>query len=107
MIYKRGWMQTLSRHELKILLEHEGISDSDKVVNILKGDDWQNEGPYLIVKYGWFRKEEVRVWQRANQLWFVPLYILSIPIQWLFTGNHGFKNESLVGKIISRITGLN
>lgn len=81
MIYKRGWMQTLSRHKLKILLEHEGISDSDKVVNILKGDDWQNEGPYLIVKYGWFRKVEVRVWQRVNQLWFVPLYILSIPIQ--------------------------
>lgn len=107
MIYKRGWMQTLNRDELEKLLQSEGVSDPKKVVEILKSEDWQREGPYLIVKAGWFRKEEVRVWQRLNQLWFIPLYLLCVPVQWIFTGSHGFQNESKIGQFISRITGLN
>lgn len=106
MIYKRGWMQTISRRELETLLEREGVSDSRKVVQILKGEDWQDEGPYLIVKYGWFRKEHVKIWQRFNQLWFVPLYCITIPVQWFFSGHHGFNNESKLGKIIAKMTGL-
>lgn len=107
MIYKRGWMQTLNRYELGELLEQEGVANSSKVVRILTGEDWQNDGPYLIVKRGWFYKNEVKMWQRLNQLWFVPLYILSIPLQWFFTGSHGFTNESTVGRVIARMTGLN
>lgn len=106
MIYKRGWVQTLTRYELEALLEKEGVSDIKKIVLIFHGDDWQNEAPYPIVKPGWFLKEEVKIWQRLNQLWFVPLYLLSIPLQWLFTGGYGFSNHSKTGKLISKITGL-
>jgi hypothetical protein len=28
-------------------------------------------------------RRDAKFWQRLNRLWFVPLYLLTIPFQWL------------------------
>lgn len=106
MIYKRGWLKTISRYDLKKLLEAEGVADVNKVVRILKGDDWESEGPFHIVDRAWFPRDEVKFWQRLNRLWFVPLYLLTVPFQWLFRGCVGFNNDSKTAKLIAKLTGL-
>ncbi|WP_407214429.1 hypothetical protein [Enterobacter hormaechei] len=51
-------------------------------------------------------RRDATFWQRLNRLWFVPLYLLTIPIQWLIRGRMGFESTSKVGAFVSRITGL-
>ncbi|WP_407214440.1 hypothetical protein [Enterobacter hormaechei] len=54
----------------------------------------------------WMERRDATFWQRLNRLWFVPLYLLTIPIQWLIRGRMGFESTSKVGAFVSRITGL-
>lgn len=54
----------------------------------------------------WQSSRDAKFWQRLNRLWFVPLYCLTIPLQWLFRGKVGFNTTSKTAEIISRMTGL-
>ncbi|WP_053324251.1 hypothetical protein [Komagataeibacter europaeus] len=106
MIYKSGWQRTLSRNELEKMLRDENVHDAGKVVTLLLGEDWQEFGPFIIVDNSWSEKEVTFI-QRLNRLWFVPLYLLTIPFQWLFRGHIGVNNDSKLGALMSRLTGLN
>lgn len=106
MIYKRGWQKTLSFYELDLILEKSGVEQHAKVARLLVGEYDDNWSPYSVVDNSWSSEGNVKIWQRLNQLWFVPLFILTIPIQWLFTGSHGFNDNSRLGKFFVRITGL-
>ncbi|HHL2824746.1 TPA: hypothetical protein ACQ431_002977 [Citrobacter murliniae] len=106
MIYKRGWQKTLSIYELDLMLEKEGVEQHWKVAKLLVGEYDERWHPYTVVDNSWSPDCDVKIWQRINQLWFVPIFILTIPIQWLFTGSHGFSNSSKIGKFLSKLTGL-
>lgn len=54
----------------------------------------------------WMESRDATFWQRLNRLWFVPLYLLTIPFQWLIRGRIGFETTSRVGAFFSRMTGL-
>ena len=38
--------------------------------------------------------------QRVNLIWFWPLFLLTIPIQWLIRGQPGISKKSRIGKIV-------
>ncbi|MDU7405633.1 MAG: hypothetical protein E7L15_17475 [Citrobacter portucalensis] len=105
MIYKRGWLKTVSRYDMERKLKDAGVGDASKVINVIYGIDHDNPEHHVIDK-DWFYHDDVKVWQRLNQLWVVPLLIITIPFQWFFKGYIGFKNESMLGKFLGRITGL-
>ncbi|EPS1205530.1 TPA: hypothetical protein ACKP07_005006 [Serratia marcescens] len=105
MIYKRGWQRTLSRHELEKMLRDENVRDTNKVVTLLLGEDWQNFGPFTIVDNSWVEPDATFI-QRINRLWFVPIYLLTIPFQWLFRGRVGVETNSKLGALMSKLTGL-
>ncbi|WP_237764652.1 hypothetical protein [Enterobacter hormaechei] len=54
----------------------------------------------------WMERRDATFWQRLNRLWFVPLYLLTIPFQWLIRGRMGFETTSKVAAVINKITGL-
>lgn len=39
--------------------------------------------------------------QRINTIWFYPLFILTVPFQYLIHGNVGINRNSRIGKIVN------
>lgn len=105
MIYKRGWLKTVSRFEMERKLKDAGVENHSKVINIIYGIDYDNP-EHHVIDNDWFYQDDVKMWQRINQLWVVPIIIASMPFQWLFKGYCGFKNESKLGMFLGKITGL-
>ena len=106
MIYKRGWQRTISQYELQKILERQGVQDAEKVSLIICGHYDSGWHEFTLVDNTWQSSEETTAMQRINRLWFVPLYLLTIPFQWLFRGGVGVRNESKLGALMARLTGL-
>jgi hypothetical protein len=106
MIYKRGWQRTISQHELQRILEGAGIKDARKVSLIICGEDDSLGHEFLLIDNSWDVGSGTTPLQRINRLWFVPIYLLTIPFQWLFRGEVGMRNESKMAKIMAKLTGL-
>lgn len=116
MIYRRGWVPVLSRYELEKRLKEQGFENWQKISRFLcegdvsaARDDCLNDAQFayqVVDNTEWMEHRDATIWQRLNRLWFVPLYLLTIPFQWLFRGRMGFETTSKTAAIISRITGL-
>ncbi|MBO1561812.1 hypothetical protein [Yersinia pseudotuberculosis] len=116
MIYRRGWVPVLYRFELEKRLKNQGFENWQKISRFLcDGDanayaDHENQPnhyAYQVVDHTeWLERRDAKLWQRLNRLWFVPLWFLTIPFQWLFRGRVGFETTSKIGLLCQKITGL-
>ncbi|ENJ1049788.1 hypothetical protein AB0266_004529 [Salmonella enterica] len=110
MIYRRGWVPVLHRYQLEKKLKDEGFENYEEITSFLCGgrlEDGRSHFAYQVVdNTEWMSRRDAKFWQRLNRLWFVPLYLLTIPLQWLIRGRIGFETTSKAAQIISRITGL-
>lgn len=116
MIYRRGWVPVLYRRNLEEKLKEQGFENWEKISRFLcEGDsgagvDYSldpSQYAYQVVdNTEWMESRDATFLQRLNRLWFVPLYLLTIPLQWLIRGRMGFESTSKVGAFVSRITGL-
>ncbi|ENQ9020762.1 TPA: hypothetical protein MJC48_22675 [Klebsiella pneumoniae] len=115
MIYRKGWVPVLFRHELERKLKEQGFENWKEICNFLcgEGDDYAESAKmpeqydYQVVdNTKWMASRDATFWQRLNRLWFVPLYLLTIPFQWLIRGRMGFETTSKTGAFFSRLTGL-
>jgi hypothetical protein len=115
MIYRRGWVPVLGRYELEKRLKEEGFENWKQISDFLCGEEdcyseaAKTPGQYayqVVDNTEWMSRRDATFWQRLNRLWFVPLYLLTIPFQWLIRGRMGFESTSKVGAFVSRITGL-
>lgn len=116
MIYRRGWVPVLYRSDLEKKLKEQGFENWKEISRFLcEGDSGayvdysldQSQYAYQVVdNTEWMERRDATFWQRLNRLWFVPLYLLTIPFQWLIRGRMGFETTSKVGAFFRRITGL-
>lgn len=114
MIYRRGWVPVLGRYELEKRLKEHGFENWKQISNFLCSGDMNylddnhvEQFSYQVVdNTEWQACRDAKLWQRLNRLWFVPLYLLTIPFQWLFRGRVGFSTTSKFAAIMSRLTGL-
>lgn len=115
-IYRRGWVPTLYRFELEKRLKEQGFENWQQISRFLcDGDskswadthDYPEQYAYQVVdNTEWRQRRDAKFWQRLNRLWFIPLWMLTIPFQWLIRGRVGFENESRVAKLFVKLTGL-
>ena len=73
--------------------------DAERAVMYLLDDD-----RYLVYRYEDGNRNGLI--KRFNCIWFYPLFILTVPFQWLLLGKVGVKRESKIGKIIETIIGF-
>lgn len=116
MIYRRGWVPVLYRRNLEEKLKEQGFENWEKISRFLcEGDsgagvDYSldpSQYAYQVVdNTEWMESRDATFLQRLNRLWFVPLYLLTIPFQWLIRGRMGFETTSKVAAVITKITGL-
>lgn len=116
MIYRRGWVPVLGRYELEKRLKDQEFDNWQEISRFLCDGDKKSYADYardrhqysyqVVDNTEWMSRRDATFWQRLNRLWFVPLYILTIPFQWLFRGRIGFETTSKTAAFISRITGL-
>lgn len=116
MIYRRGWVPVLHRYELERRLKAQGFENWKEISRFLcEGDanTWIDQDLYpekyayqVVDQRKWMRQRDAKFWQRLNRLWFVPLYLLTVPAQWLIRGRVGFETTSKTAALFSRITGL-
>lgn len=116
MIYRRGWVPVLHRIDLEAMLKENGFENWKEISRLLcEGDSkaWidydlsQGQYAYQVVdNTKWMARCDAKLWQRLNRLWFVPIYMLTIPFQWLIRGKVGFESTSKFGMLCRNITGL-
>lgn len=116
MIYRRGWVPVLHRIDLEAMLKENGFENWKEISRLLcEGDSkaWidydlsQGQYAYQVVdNTKWMARRDAKFWQRLNRLWFVPIYMLTIPFQWLIRGKVGFEATSKFGVLCRNITGL-
>ena len=110
MIYRRGWVPVLHRYQLEKKLKDEGFDNYEEITSFLCGgrlEDERSHFAYQVVdNTEWVERPDATFWQRLNRLWFVTLYLLTIPFQWLIRGRMGFETTSKTGAFFSRLTGL-
>ena len=44
--------------------------------------------------------------QRFNYMWVFPIFLVSVPVQWLYRGEIGVSRNSKIGKIVDRLVNL-
>lgn len=87
--------------------EARGIKNptAKEVLEYMIGDSdgWCN-GEYTLWKYEEVNKKNFI--QRLNMLWVYPLFILTIPLQYLFTGSFGVNKNTRIGRVINWLVKL-
>ncbi len=116
MIYRRGWVPVLYRFELEKKLKEQGFENWERISRFLCEGDASSgrdldlspsQYAYQVVDHTeWMERHDATFLQRINRLWFVPLYLLTIPFQWIIKGRVGFESTSKFGLLCKRITGL-
>ncbi len=67
-------------------------------------DNWTN-GDYVVYKYAKTKRRNFI--QRVNMLWVYPLFVITIPLQYLFLGDWGLNRNNKVGKIVDWLVKFN
>ena len=87
------------------ILVDDSNPTAEEVLTYMIGDeDHWTGGEYAVYRYN---KEKKRTFiQRLNMLWLFPLFFLSIPFQYLLTGDWGVNRNSKTGKVINWLVKL-
>jgi len=93
----------ISRCSLKkeIISELDNKYGENSVENLLDmllgGIDEPRHYKYKLYKY---KESKKTILNRLNMLWVFPIFLVSIPLQWLILGDIGVSRDSRIGKII-------
>ena len=93
---------------IKETKEYNGTDDPTvrEVIEFMIGDsDHWAGGDYVVYKYNKTKKRNFI--QRLNMIWVYPLFIVTIPMQYLFLGDYGLNRNSKVGKIVDWLVKFN
>lgn len=93
---------------IKEVKDANGTADptAKEVLEYMIGDsdNWTN-GDYVVYKYSETKRRNFI--QRINMLWVYPLFIITIPLQYLLLGDWGLNRNSKVGKIVDWLVKFN
>lgn len=94
----------VSRFEVEQLAKDQYGSDSQENINkVLFGDVY--DSAYYVVYERFPKREKRSLFNRLNIVWFVPFFVLSIPVNYLLFGNWQVREESKAGRAIKFLIG--
>lgn len=79
----------------------------DSVMDVLFGTPYQEYEDNQYFVYGYDEPKTTRKWwQRLNALWIVPSVMCFVfPLQWVFKGEVGVKENTKFGRIVIKMIG--
>ena len=86
----------------QILSEIGQNATADEVLTFLLGD---NECPseYVVYKY---KTSKRSLFNRLNMIWLTPIFVITLPIQWLVCGRTGVNRNSKLGRLVNKLVTL-
>jgi hypothetical protein len=87
----------------KTVIDHYILASGNKeptakqVLDYITDRDWCSD--YELHRYE--SNDTASLMQRINLLWVWPLFVITIPFQWICTGGFGLKRDSRMGRIVS------
>lgn len=103
MIERKKWKQYSYSYDTilkdcKEDLGRDSVTAEESLRYILGDSDGWSSSDYVIYKYEHPTKR--RFIQRLNFVWVWPLFVISIPFQWLLKGDLGVSRNSRIGRVI-------
>lgn len=87
-------------------LKDQSNPTPEEVLEYMIGDtDMWLGGEFVVYRYKHRNKRSFL--QRLNLLWVYPLFILTIPVQYLCIGRWGVNRNTLFGKLVFKLVGYN
>lgn len=74
-----------------------------EVLEYMLGDYYNPTGHSDFVVYRYKDKKKRTFLNRLNMLWVYPLFIITIPFQYLFLGDWGINRNTKLGKIVDKL----
>lgn len=97
-------------HRSSITKKMKDETDMNELLDTLFGKYDDGESDYVIYRYDngseWGLSRKTTLLQRFNMIWVWPLFMITVPFQWLFLGKVGINGHSKFGKWILKITGV-
>ena len=87
----------------RVLLEIDEPTVSNVLDHLFGKNEYDNPD-YVIYRYEESRDRSFM--QRFNSLWVFPIFIISIPIQWLMMGQIGISRHTKLGRIVNFLVGF-
>jgi hypothetical protein len=83
----------------QVLSEVGKGASAEDVLEHLFGDD-DRTSDYVVYKYDHNKRTLL---YRLNLIWVWPLCSVTLPFQWLITGNFGVSRNSKIGRVVDRL----
>jgi len=101
MSFMKRPVKTIYRNEFNKFLEDNGCKTAEHVVDALFNEDWAD---YLVIKR-YTKGYKSTLINRLNCLWVYPVFICTIPLQFIVLGKYGVDENSKIGHIITYLCG--
>lgn len=95
--------------ELKDLHGYENFCKvtEAEIINNLFGDGYSHAKSKFKLVHRHNPYTKTKWWQRINRLWVFPLFLCTLPFQWIIRGETGISTESDLGIILTKLIGSN
>lgn len=97
------------RHRSSITKKMKDETDMNELLDTLFGKYNDGESEYVIYRYDndseWEHSRRSTLLQRFNMIWVWPLFMITVPFQWLFLGKVGLNSHSKFGKFVMKLIG--
>lgn len=94
----------LYEHELRAKIKEKDITYVDELVAYLYGSEC-NDYQYKVIKL-WAEDPEQTIWNRLNELWVIPLFLIAAPFRYVMFGDYKVNSESKLGKVLVYLLGV-
>lgn len=94
------WQRSYKAYKMQIEKQLSDKNKAKEVLDILFDEDGDFEVYHYKDPY-----YTTTLKQRLNLCWIMPLFILTIPFQWVFNGEVGVNEHSKLGKWLHKMTG--
>ena len=98
--YKKAY-----RHQIEGVIKEGNIQTVKQLLDLLYGDcynDFESDYEVLFERDPYIKTTKL---QRLNLFWVWPLWLVTIPFQYIIRGEYGVKKETKLGQILTKLIG--